>query len=166
MPQGAGVGRAVSYMTAHPQWIPARRLGWHEDIPAGVAYEWAFRTARLEDSYAHLLRRGDDPLRHFPAMTGEILAIGLSDDPFGTPAALDRLLGYYCGAKRTRIEIRPGAVGAGAIGHFAYFHDRFEATLWADALRWLRDGALPPRALVYPFPASENDGGTGHDCAQ
>ncbi|HMV00565.1 MAG TPA: alpha/beta fold hydrolase [Rhodocyclaceae bacterium] len=153
-------------VTAILGYFPARRLGWHEDIPAGVAYEWAFRTARLEDSYAHLLRRGDDPLRHFPAMTGEILAIGLSDDPFGTPAALDRLLGYYCGAKRTRIEIRPGAVGAGAIGHFAYFHDRFEATLWADALRWLRDGALPPRALVYPFPASENDGGTGHDCAQ
>jgi predicted alpha/beta hydrolase len=28
----------------------------------------------------------------FKAMRGEILAVGISDDPFGTPAAIDPLL--------------------------------------------------------------------------
>jgi len=130
-------------LTALLGYFPARRLGWHEDLPAGAAYEWAFRPARLETSYRRLQRHGRDPLEHFPAMTGEMLAIGLSDDPFGTPAALDRLLGYYTGAQRTRIEIRPESIGERCIGHFAWFNDRFENTLWMDALRWLRDGELP-----------------------
>lgn len=134
---------AMPLLTSVLGYFPAARLGWHEDLPAGAAYEWAFRRARLEHSYRHLRREGLDPLEHFPAMTGEILAIGLSDDPFGTPAAIDRLLGYYSGARRTRIEIHPESVGAGSIGHFAWFHDRFEHTLWMDALRWLRDGVLP-----------------------
>lgn len=130
-------------LTSALGYFPARRLGWHEDLPAGAAYEWAFRPATLEQSYRRRRDGGNDPLRHFPAMDGEILAIGLSDDPFGTPAALNRLLGYYRAAHRTRVEIRPESVGAAAIGHFAWFHDRFADTLWTDALRWLRDGVLP-----------------------
>ena len=142
-------------LTALLGYFPARRLGWHEDLPAGAAYEWAFRPARLEAAYRRLQRRGLDPLQHFPAMTGEMLAIGLSDDPFGTPAALDRLLGYYSGARRTRIEIRPESIGERQIGHFAWFHERFENTLWMDALRWLRDGELPagPRH-TFPIAAA------------
>lgn len=140
-------------------YFPARRLGWHEDLPAGAAYEWAFRPARLEQAYRHLRRKGIDPLEHFPSMTGEMLAIGLSDDPFGTPAALDRLLGYYSGARRTRTEIRPESIGERCIGHFAWFHDRFEHTLWADALRWLRDGALPEaHATSSPISTHANQG--------
>jgi predicted alpha/beta hydrolase len=142
-------------------YFPARRLGWHEDLPAGAAYEWAFRPARLEESYRHLQRKGLDPLKHFPAMTGEILAIGLSDDPFGTPEALDRLLGYYTSARRTRIEIRPESIGENGIGHFAYFHDRFENTLWMDALRWLRDGQLPKGQRPIGMATDTHTGG-GH----
>lgn len=151
-------------MTSVLGYFPARRLGWHEDLPAAAAYEWAFRPAHLEQSYRRHARRGVDPLQHFPAMTGEILAIGLSDDPFGTPAALDRLLGYYEGARRTRIEIRPEAIGADHIGHFAYFHDRFADTLWTDALRWLRDGELPAERLANaPCTEPPLPGGQHHE---
>lgn len=141
-------------------YFPARRLGWHEDLPAGAAYEWAFRPARLEKSYRHLQHKGLDPLRHFPAMTGEILAIGLSDDPFGTPEAIDRLLRYYASAQRTRLEIQPEAVGVASIGHFAYFHDQFENTLWMEALRWLRDGEVPAgkRSIHQPTATHSNEG--------
>lgn len=145
-------------------YFPAKRLGWHEDLPAGAAYEWAFRPAHLEKSYRHLRRKGVDPLRHFPAMTGEILAIGLSDDPFGTPAALDRLLAYYSSARRTRVEIRPEAVGVESIGHFAFFHDRFKNTLWMDALRWLRDGEIPEgKRSINPGTAIHTIERRGHE---
>lgn len=142
-------------ITALLGYFPARRLGWHEDLPAAAAYEWAFRPARLEQAYRRQQLRGAEPLQHFGAMTGEILAIGLSDDPFGTPAALDRLLAYYTGARRTRVEITPESAGVAEIGHFAYFHDRFEATLWQDALAWLQDGRIPeceaqPRSSFAP----------------
>lgn len=130
-------------LTATLGYFPARRLGWHEDLPAAAAYEWAFRPATLERAYRRRRNNGADPLRHFAAMTGEILALGLSDDPFGTPAALNRLLAYYAAAHRTRVEIRPQSAGVDCIGHFAYFNDRFASTLWMDALRWLRDGVIP-----------------------
>ena len=137
---------SAALVTALLGYFPARRLGWHEDLPAAAAYEWAFRPARLEDAYRRLRGSGLDPLRHFGEMRGEILAIGLSDDPFGTLQAIDRLLGYYTAAARTRIEVRPESLRVEGIGHFAWFNDRFESTLWMDALRWLRDGVLPDHA--------------------
>ncbi len=152
-------------LTALLGYFPARRLGWHEDLPAAAAYEWAFRPARLERSYRRQQRNGAEPLAHFNGMAGEMLAIGLSDDPFGTPAALNRLLAYFCRAQRTRLEIRPESVGETAIGHFAFFHERFRSTLWDDALHWLLRGVLPegekevfaPASPLFPVPAAQEN---------
>ncbi len=135
-------------LTALLGYFPARRLGWHEDLPAAAAYEWAFRPASLEASYAGVV---GDPLRHFAAVRAEVLAISLSDDPFGTPAAIRRLLGYYRGSCRLQVAVDPASVGVAAIGHFAWFHERFRDTLWQESLAWLRDGvSIRPPALLLP----------------
>lgn len=139
-------------LTAICGYFPARRLGWHEDLPAGAAYEWARRPASLEEAYGHHRSAGDDPLRHFPEMRGELLAIGLEDDPFGTPAALDRLLGYYRNARRHHVRIAPASIGSPAIGHFSYFNSRFRETLWQESVDWLRDGSLHRKPLVSYMP--------------
>lgn len=132
-------------LTAACGYFPARRLGWHEDLPAGAAWEWARRPASLEDAYRHWQRPGDDPLRHFAAMCGDLPAIGLEDDPFGTPAALDRLLAYYRNARRQHVRIAPASIGVESIGHFGYFNSRFRDTLWHESVAWLRHGRLAPR---------------------
>lgn len=124
-------------------YFPARRLGWHEDLPAAAAYEWAFRPAKLEKSYRRHRKNGADPLTHFNTMKAEILAIGLSDDPFGTPAALNRLLDYFRSCHRVHVTISPQSIGVEKVGHFAFFHERFRPTLWRDALQWLVSGKLP-----------------------
>ncbi|MDE3009829.1 MAG: alpha/beta fold hydrolase [Pseudomonadota bacterium] len=151
-PDYASKGRALMWLrwhllmpvlTALLGYFPARRLGWHEDLPAAAAYEWAFRPAGLEQAYRRHAARGLAPLSGLAGFAGAMLAIGLDDDPFGTPAALDRLLDYFAAADRIRIGIDPQLVGATAIGHFAWFHERFRATLWLDAVGWLRDGTLP-----------------------
>lgn len=139
-------------MTALLGYFPARWLGWHEDLPAAAAYEWAFRPATLEAAYRKQRAAGADVLAHFDSMRGDILAIGLSDDPFGTPAALLRLLAYFKGSRRHFVKIAPSYAGVEAIGHFAYFHARFRDTLWQDALAWLVDGRLP-RAEVLTMEA-------------
>lgn len=131
-------------LTALLGYFPAKALGWHEDLPAAAAYEWAFRPARLEDAY----RGADsDVLAHFAGMTGDLLAIGMTDDPFGTEAALDRLLAYFSHSNRVHIRISPESTGVPDIGHFAFFHDRFKSTLWQQSLDWLVTGTIPESAV-------------------
>lgn len=68
--------------------------------------------------------------------------MGTSDDEFGTVPAVQRLLRYFGHSARTHLEIRPADIGVEAIGHFAFFHSRFEPTLWRIPLAWLREGQL------------------------
>lgn len=135
-------------LTALCGYFPARRLGWHEDLPAAAAYEWAFRPATLERAYRRQIRAGSDPLAHFPKIGAELLAISLADDPFGTPAAIRRLLGYFTGSRRHHVHLTPAAEGIDGIGHFAWFNERFRDSLWQESLLWLRDGKLARAPLA------------------
>jgi predicted alpha/beta hydrolase len=137
---------AMPLLTAGLGYFPAKSLGWHEDLPAGAAYEWAFR--------GECLRVAPEVMRSFEAMTGEILALDITDDPFGTPSAVNRLLSYFRNARRYRLSVAPASVGEPAIGHFGYFHDRFRNTLWRESLQWLNDGSVPGRAPVSFNPQS------------
>lgn len=123
-------------------YLPARRLGWMEDTPAGVARDWSRMAARFERT----LRDGAGLPARFAAIGAPILAIGLEDDPFGTIPAIERLLAYYRGSARTHLRLAPADAGVAAIGHFAFFHERFRETLWPLARHWLEMGALPPGA--------------------
>ncbi|MCE1244502.1 alpha/beta fold hydrolase [Oryzomicrobium sp.] len=149
-------------LTALLGYFPARRLGWHEDLPAGAAYEWAFRPATLEAAYRRLRRHDDDPLAHFDAMKGDLLAVSLSDDPFGTPAAIERLLGYYRNSQRHHVHLNPADVGVPGIGHFAWFNDRFRATLWPDSLAWLVEGRLNRTPVAPLAPDDAASGSASH----
>jgi predicted alpha/beta hydrolase len=105
-------------LTALWGYFPGKKLGWHEDLPAAAAYEWAFRGKHLGE------RNGKQRVgvESFQNMTADILAIGIADDPFGTPAAIDRLLAYFTASRPHRITVTPADVGQTSIGHFAYFH--------------------------------------------
>lgn len=125
-------------------FFPGRRLGWLEDLPAGVAYEWAFRRAAL-----HTASDGSDAARLFPQLRCPVLAYSITDDDFGTPAAVLRLLRYYRGSDRTHVVVTPGEFALSGIGHFAFFHDRFSRTLWQESLAWLNTGAVPRHAAHF-----------------
>lgn len=157
-----GAGKALMYLrwhllmpalTALLGYFPARRLGWHEDLPAAAAYEWAFRPATLERAYRRHRHEGSDPLAHFAQVGAEILALSLSDDPFGTPAAVERLLRYYPGSRRQHVQLTPASVGVAGIGHFAWFNERFRDSLWQESLLWLREGRLTRTPLTTLPPA-------------
>jgi predicted alpha/beta hydrolase len=131
---------AMPLATALAGFFPGRRLGWLEDLPAGVAYEWAFRGARLEPAGAGRL---------FPQLRCPLLAYSISDDDFGTPAAVLRLLHHYRGAARTHVVVRPEELALTDIGHFAFFHERFSSSLWLESLAWLDDGTVVRKAADF-----------------
>ncbi len=138
---------AMPALTALCGYFPGRRLGWLEDLPAGVALEWSFRRARMEASYPAVER--DAVLGRFAAVRAPILAVGMADDEFGTVQAIGRGLAYYRGSPRCQVLLRPGDLGAEAVGHFNLFHTRHRQSFWQATLRWLSDGVNPwPQAVV------------------
>lgn len=146
---------AMPMLTTLLGYFPGRKLGWLEDLPSGVAYEWSFRRRRFEDSFPLADRRQSRD--RMAAVTAPILAVSLSDDEIGTLAAARRALTYYSGAERTLIHPKPSDFGRDAIGHFALFHDSHARTFWPGTLRWLRDGHNPWPHLSVPLAPSSRE---------
>ncbi|MHC6224052.1 alpha/beta hydrolase family protein [Pseudomonas sp. X10] len=131
-------------------YFPGKRLGWLEDTPAGVVHDWSTRTPLFEQRPSGRAL-GEPPFAPLRAAT---LAISLTDDPFGTVEATERLLGYFSDAERLHLRLAPEDIGVSEIGHFAFFHDRFREQLWSIALAWLQQGRLTegtPGARVAPY---------------
>lgn len=155
---------AMPLLTACLGYFPGKRLGWLEDTPRGVVHDWSHRMRRYES----LVRRGIGPdaipgrralVERCSRLAAPLLAIGIDDDAFGTAAAIERLLAYFGNSPATHLRLAPEAVGEAAIGHFAFFHNRFEHSLWRIPLQWLQSGSIPadiPSTLVRspaPVPA-------------
>lgn len=144
-------------LTACLGYFPGRRLGWMEDAPAGVVEDWTARAPRFE---AVAQRGGERVTARMRAQwltqcaqpRADLLALSISDDPFAGDAAIERLLAYFTGCRRWRLHVRPAQIGVPAIGHFAFFHDRFADTLWPIARDWLLHGACPPEFAATPWP--------------
>ena len=112
-------------------YLPGR-FGTKEDLPAGVAREWAhwgrrrcylMESAELRDRFARLRR--------------PLLAYSFTDDDYAPRPAVEELLDYYAEADVHHRHLAPRDVGAGAIGHFGFFREAFRETLWRDATEWL-----------------------------
>ena len=114
-----------------PRW-----LGIGEPIPASVFRDWA-RWCRRPDYFF-----GDPAVPEtagFAEVTTPILALGLTDDRWGTRRATRSLLRRYAGAPVEERWLSP-ADGGAPIGHLGFFRSRFSATLWPQFIAWLLEG--------------------------
>ncbi|MEB0044698.1 MULTISPECIES: alpha/beta fold hydrolase [unclassified Pseudomonas] len=131
-------------------YFPGKRLGWLEDTPAGVVRDWSTLTARYENRPSGRAAH----TKTFANVTAHTLAISLSDDPYGTIAAIERLLDYFTGATTAHLRITPQDIGEEEVGHFAFFRSAYQATLWPIALSWLQAGKLAPDTPGRRVPGS------------
>ena len=113
-------------------YFPGSRLGFGEDLPKGVAIEWAswcrnptylVGALRVEDAYARFAA----PLR----------AYAFSDDPFGPLPAVRKLLELYPASRAEVRHLTPADLGVPRIGQFGLFREPFRDTLWREAHEWL-----------------------------
>lgn len=130
-------------------YFPGKRLGWLEDVPAGVVRDWVAKHERFIDTYRYgkgSATLDEDALSdlqaRFAALSCPMLALSFTDDPYGTEPAIARLLANYSGCDRHHLRLTPQDVGVQHIGHFAYFHSQFRETLWPLALQWLQRASL------------------------
>ncbi len=130
------VTRAVGF-------FPGRALRLLEDLPMGVAIEWANRrkpefwwNVRTADGERDRTRI-DAAMAGFRAVHARTLAVRLTDDPFGTIAATDRILSLYGNCPSDQLIFSPEDASGQKIGHFGFFRSRFRQTLWPPVLHWL-----------------------------
>ncbi|WP_077044202.1 alpha/beta fold hydrolase [Pseudomonas sp. KK4] len=135
-------------------FFPGKRLGWLEDTPAGVVRDWSTPTPRYETRPSGRAIQAKAGRLPFADVTAKILAISISDDPYGTVAAIERLLGYFTGSTNTHLRITPKDIGQTEVGHFAFFRSAYQATLWPIALTWLQNGELAPDTPGQTVPRS------------
>jgi len=134
---------AMPAITRLVGYFPGGRLGLLEDLPKGVALEWA---ARRKPEFWWNLRQADgsfdtarvERLRaRFAAIRAPALALRFTDDPFATEEATNRILGLYENASAVRMVLSAASGDGGRIGHFGFFRSRFRATLWPRVLEAL-----------------------------
>jgi predicted alpha/beta hydrolase len=124
-------------------YLPMRRLGQGEDVPAGVAREWAAWGRRREYLWAYAGPRGG---LGFARYAGPLRSYAVADDRYAPPAAVEALAALYARARAEVRRVAPADVGERRIGHFGFFRPRLERTLWAESADWLLGAARGDRA--------------------
>jgi predicted alpha/beta hydrolase len=130
------VTRAVGY-------FPGHRLHLLEDLPRGVALEWAAR--RRPDFWWNMRTleglpdqfRVDEVLGRFGSIRAPVLAVRIEDDPFATEAATRRILSLYSGCRAEQLMVRRSDADGNPIGHFGFFRSRFRDSLWPRVRDWI-----------------------------
>ena len=112
-------------------YFPARLFRLGEDLPRGVALQWA-RWCRTPSYLGEWSGHR--------AFTAPMLSIGFMDDPFAPPEAVQALLARYGSKKQQGWLIAPDELGARDIGHFGFFRPGVTPTLWRDVADWLGSG--------------------------
>lgn len=122
-------------------YFPAHRMRLGDDLPKGVALQWARKRAPLFDLSTS--GSGNDRLGRLIAactrVTGRTLLITFSDDSFATEAGAARVRGYFPKMSFEHWLIRPAEVGLKRIGHFGFFQQKSKDTLWPMLLAYLID---------------------------
>jgi predicted alpha/beta hydrolase len=112
--------------------LPMKALRQGEDLPMGVALQWA-RWGRRRDYVAS--ETGREP---YGKVRAPILALSFADDPFAPKASVDALLDLYASAPREHRHLTPKQAGARAVKHFGYFKSSIgEPVLWPMAAEWI-----------------------------
>ncbi|MEM9531161.1 MAG: alpha/beta fold hydrolase [Pseudomonadota bacterium] len=116
----------LAHIMGHMPW----RWFGGEDLPKGVALEWA----RWCRDPRYLL--GDDslPLERYQGFEAPVLAYSIADDKWGTPRAVDAMMSAYPNLERRHLD---GAeAGIRKVGHMGFFRPASEP-LWDEPLSWL-----------------------------
>lgn len=125
-------------------YFPGRRLGLGDDIPAGVALQWASR--RSSDLRPAGVGAGAERTRRLldrcAALERPALVIRISDDAFATSAGLRRFLAYYPRLSLEHVLFTPAEAGVRKIGHFGFFSRGVGPALWPRLVALL---AVPDR---------------------
>lgn len=114
-------------------YLPGNLSGFGEDLAWSTFKQWAYWCRQKNYLF-------DDPrveTRHYSKFRNPLLSIGLNDDDWAPPNAIDALVQNYTNAKIERRQYEPSDVGVEKIGHFGFFRPDHKDTMWKETIDWL-----------------------------
>jgi predicted alpha/beta hydrolase len=116
-------------------YFPGRRLRKVGDLPRGVILQW--RRWCLDPRY-HVGAEGAPVRAQFEQVRFPVVALSITDDEMMTERGTRVLVDCYPNAPRRIERIAPGDVAARRIGHFGFFRDQFQSSLWRRSVALLQ----------------------------
>ncbi|MEX2125679.1 MAG: alpha/beta fold hydrolase [Woeseia sp.] len=111
-------------------YFPWSRIVRGEDLPKGVALEWA----RWCKNPNYLLGDKTLPLERYQSFSAPVLAYSIDDDDWGTRRAVDDMMSAYRNV--TRRHIGPADYGLERLQHMGFFREGAEP-IWREVIEWL-----------------------------
>lgn len=112
-------------------YLPAKRIGWGENLPAGVARQWA-RWCRhpgyVENDFNKSIKKN-----YFKELTFPVSLVYAEDDPLATRKNVDDWLRLLPAAPKDIVLLHPKEVGGQKIGHIDMFRESRSA-IWQRLL--------------------------------
>ena len=127
-------------LTVLAGYFPGRSLRLGEDLPRGIALQWAGRRsgAVRPAGKGPAALRTQKLLDRCAALARPAVLVSLSDDAFATPRGTERLLRYYPSLTvERRMDLTPTDAGVARVGHFGVFARGPGAKLWPRLLACL-----------------------------
>ncbi|WP_175857478.1 alpha/beta fold hydrolase [Burkholderia anthina] len=116
-------------------YVPAKILGWGDDLPAQVGLQWA-RWCRRPGYMANEF--GVGVTHHgYNEFAAPVTVVAATDDPLATPANIEDWLRWLPRAGSSVRFISPQNCDGRAIGHVGMFR-RTHSSLWPELTRGLR----------------------------
>lgn len=126
-------------------YFPGKRLRKVGDLPRGVILQW--RRWCLDPRY-HVGAEGEHFRTQFEQVRFPVVALSMTDDELMTERGTRVLVDCYPNAPRRIERIDPADVSAKRIGHFGFFRDQFQSSLWARSVALLQGFELPQETTV------------------
>lgn len=123
-------------------YFPGRRLGAVGDLPRGVVLQW--RRWCLNPEY-HVGAEGEPVRERFQAARFPVVALSIDDDEMMTERGVRVLVDLYANAPSRLERVAPADAAVRRIGHFGFFRDQFESTLWPRSLALLQGFGSSPQ---------------------
>jgi predicted alpha/beta hydrolase len=115
-------------------YFPGKRIGKVGNLPKGVVLQW--RKWCMHPRY-HVGAEGAAVRERFEAARFPVVVLAITDDELMTERGTQVLIDCYANAPRRIERIAPADVQAKRIGHFGFFREQFQATLWQRAAQLL-----------------------------
>ena len=113
-------------------YFPGAVMAQGENLPAGVALEWASWCRNPQYLVGALQAQ-----ERFERFRLPFRLYSIADDIYAPLAAAEALQRLYPSAAHELRRVAPQDAGVERIGHFGFFRERFRDSLWREAADWL-----------------------------